>query len=80
MKYQVDVTAFDEDYAAQCPARPACWSQGETPEEAIDSNRAAVGEYLDYLDGKATRGKGEILSEGERAGFRVALREIETPA
>lgn len=45
-KYPVVLIRSDEGYAVGCPALPGCWSQGATEKEALDSIRAAIGEYL----------------------------------
>ena len=79
MKYEVVLIESDEGFAVHCPALPACWSQGATPEEAIENIRAAISEYLDYVSDRATLRKEQILDEGQRSGFQVELREIQVP-
>ncbi len=49
MRYEVVLIKSDEGYAAHCPALPACWSQGDTRDEALSNIRDAIAEYLDYL-------------------------------
>ncbi len=80
MNYEVVLIESDEGYAVHCPALPACWSQGATPDEAIENIRAAISEYLDYISDKVTLRKEKILNDGQRAGFQVQLHEIQVSA
>lgn len=46
MKYTIVLRQSEEGYSVSCPALPGCWSQGATEEEAINSIRDAIQEYL----------------------------------
>jgi len=50
MKYRVFIDQ-DEDgkFAAQCPALPGCWSQGDTRDEAVRNIADAIAGYLASL-------------------------------
>lgn len=42
-------TEIDE-YAALVPALPGCWSQGKTPQEALENVREAIVGFLETLE------------------------------
>ena len=46
MKYKVALLKTEEGYSVSCPGLPGCWSQGKTEEEALESIRDAIREYL----------------------------------
>jgi predicted RNase H-like HicB family nuclease len=46
MKYKVILIESEEGFSVSCPGLPGCWSQGETEEEALDSIKDAIQEYL----------------------------------
>jgi predicted RNase H-like HicB family nuclease len=46
MKYKVALQRSDEGISVSVPGLPGCWSQGATEEEALDSIRDAIREYL----------------------------------
>lgn len=46
MKYRVELFPSKEGFAVSVPGLPGCWSQGETEEEAMESIRDAIREYL----------------------------------
>lgn len=50
MKYRVALRKSEEGYAVWCPSLPGCWSQGRTPEEALENIRSAIREYLEAAD------------------------------
>ncbi|MFC1814686.1 type II toxin-antitoxin system HicB family antitoxin [Thermodesulfobacteriota bacterium] len=41
-------------YAAEVPALPGCFSQGETYEEAIDNIKEAIEGWLEVMESKHT--------------------------
>lgn len=59
MKYTVALEKSEEGFSVSCPGLPGCWSQGETEEEAIDSIKQAIMEYVsaikETLDGESIR-------------------------
>lgn len=76
MRYDVVLIKSAEGYAVHCPALPPCWSQGETREAALENIRAAIAEYLDYLEEKATARKAELVAEGRREGCLVEEGQV----
>lgn len=46
MFYKVVVQKSDEGYSVSCPVLPGCWSQGATENEALESIKIAIDEYL----------------------------------
>lgn len=46
MEYPVALVQTEEGFSASCPGLPGCWSQGATEEEALESIRVAIQEYL----------------------------------
>jgi predicted RNase H-like HicB family nuclease len=50
MNYKVLIHESEEGYSVSCPGLPGCWSQGETEEEALESIRLAIEEYLSAVD------------------------------
>lgn len=46
MKYKVVLQRSEEGVAASVPGLPGCWSQGATDQEALESIKTAVEEYL----------------------------------
>lgn len=50
MKYKVVLRESEEGFSVCCPGLPGCWSQGETEEEALESIRVAIQEYLEARD------------------------------
>ena len=80
MRYEVVLMKWAEGYAVHCPALPACWSQGRTPDEALANIRDAISVYLDYVSEKAAARKERLVQEGEREGCQVELREVQVAA
>ena len=62
MKYKLKLEHTEEGYSVSVPGLPGCWSQGDTEEEAMESIREAIAEYLSVRD--------ELLSGGQ-------VREVE---
>ena len=57
MKYKIALEHSEEGFSVFVPGLPGCWSQGQTEEEAVESIREAIREYLsvrDELLGNAT--------------------------
>ena len=77
MRYDVVLIRSAEGYAVHCPALPPCWSQGETREEALDNIRAAIAEYLDYLEETAALRKAELMAEGRREGCLIEESQVQ---
>jgi len=46
MIYRVALHESEEGFAVSCPGLPGCWSQGQTKQEALESIRQAIGEYM----------------------------------
>ena len=46
MQYRIRLVQSDEGWAVSCPSLPGCHSQGDTREEAVESIRAAIQEWL----------------------------------
>jgi len=55
MRYKVVLERSDEGISAHVPGLPGCWSQGDTEQEALESIRCAIEEYLAVVD-EQTRG------------------------
>lgn len=64
VKYKVVLRQSDEGYSVSCPGLPGCWSQGKTENDALESIRMAIEEYLQAIDASLTGGE---------------VREIEVP-
>ncbi len=47
MKFKVLLFPSDEGVAVSVPSLPGCWSQGGTPEEALENIAVAIHEYLE---------------------------------
>jgi len=47
VKYPVALVRTEEGYSVSCPGLPGCWSQAATEEEALESIREALREYLE---------------------------------
>lgn len=47
MTYRVILLPSEEGFAVSCPGLPGCWSQGATEQEALESIRDAIREYLE---------------------------------
>lgn len=47
MKYRITLVHSEEGWAVWCDDLPGCCSQGDTREEAVESIRSAIREYLD---------------------------------
>ena len=77
MRYDVVLIKSAEGYAVHCPALPPCWSQGETREEALANIRAAIVEYLDYLEERAAQRKAELMDEGRREGCLIEESQVQ---
>jgi predicted RNase H-like HicB family nuclease len=65
MKYRVSLRKTDEGYSVSCPGLPGCWSQGATEEEALESIRSAIEEYLKARD--------QILQDADVRQVEVTL-------
>jgi predicted RNase H-like HicB family nuclease len=50
MKYKVVVRDLEEGCSVSVPGLPGCWSQGSTEEEALESIRDAIREYLEAVN------------------------------
>ena len=46
MKYKIAVRRSEEGFSVSVPGLPGCWSQGATEQEALESIRDAIREYL----------------------------------
>ena len=79
MRYQIVLIKSEEGYAAHCPALPACWSQGETQEEALSNITHAISEYLEYISDEASARQERLVSEGNQEGCQVELCEVQVP-
>jgi predicted RNase H-like HicB family nuclease len=62
IKYRVALRRSEEGYSVSVPGLPGCWSQGATEEEALNTIKQAISEYLEVVD--------EILAGAE-------VREVE---
>ena len=49
MTYRVVLQQSEEGYSVFCPGLPGCWSQGATEQEALESIRSAIEEYLEAV-------------------------------
>jgi predicted RNase H-like HicB family nuclease len=50
MRYKVVLQRSDEGFSVHCPGLPGCWAQGATEEEALETVREAIQEYLATVD------------------------------
>jgi predicted RNase H-like HicB family nuclease len=50
MKYRIALRKSEEGYCALVPGMPGCWSQGSTEEEALESIREAIRQYLSVVN------------------------------
>jgi predicted RNase H-like HicB family nuclease len=46
MRYSVAIRRTEEGFSVSCPGLTGCWSQGKTEDEALESIRSAIQEYL----------------------------------
>lgn len=64
MKYRIALHKSEEGYSVSVPGLPGCWSQGTTEQEAVESIREAIREYLSVVDDQL---RGEEVREIEVA-------------
>ncbi len=64
MKYRIALHKSEEGYSVSVPGLPGCWSQGTTEQEAVESIREAIREYLSVVDDQL---RGEEIREIEVA-------------
>jgi predicted RNase H-like HicB family nuclease len=50
MTYRVALLESEEGFSVSVPGLPGCLSQGRTREEALESIRSAIQEYLEVRD------------------------------
>ena len=62
MKYRIALHKSEEGYSVSVPGLPGCWSQGATEQEAVESIREAIREYLSVVDDQL---RGEEIREIE---------------
>ena len=55
--YAVSLVKSDEGFSVWVPGLPGCASQGESEEEALDSIRDAISEYLVVAEELAAQGE-----------------------
>ena len=65
MKYRIALHKSEEGFSVSVPGLPGCWSQGATEQEAVESIREAIREYLSVVDDQL---RGEEIREIEVAG------------
>ncbi len=65
MKYRIALHKSEEGYSVSVPGLPGCWSQGATEQEAVESIREAIREYLSVVDDQL---RGEEIREIEVTG------------
>jgi predicted RNase H-like HicB family nuclease len=58
MIYKVVLRQSEEGFSVSVPGLPGCWSQGTTEQEALESVRDAIQEYL-FVVAEQVRG-GEV--------------------
>lgn len=64
MKYRIALHKSEEGFSVSVPGLPGCWSQGTTEQEALESIREAIREYLSVVDDQL---RGEEIREIEVA-------------
>lgn len=64
MKYRIALHKSEEGFSVSVPGLPGCWSQGSTEQEAVESIREAIREYLSVVDDQL---RGEEIREVEVA-------------
>lgn len=64
MKYRIAMHKSEEGYSVSLPGLPGCWSQGSTEQEAMESIKGAIREYLTVVNEQL---RGEDVREGEVA-------------
>lgn len=64
MKYRIALHKSEEGFSVSVPGLPGCWSQGATEQEAVESVREAIREYLSVVDDQL---RGEEIREIEIA-------------
>ena len=52
MKYRIALHKSEEGFSVSVPGLPGCWSQGATEQEALESIRDAIREYLSVVNEK----------------------------
>lgn len=62
MKYRIAIRKSEEGYSVSVPGLPGCWSQGATEQEAVESIRDAIREYLSVVEDQL---RGENVREIE---------------
>ena len=65
VRYPVSLKKTEEGYSVWCPGLPGCWSQGATEQEALDSIRDAILEYLTVAR--------ELAADGEPREVALSL-------
>ncbi len=53
MRYRVVLHRSEEGVAASVPGLPACWSQGDTEEEALANIKQAIEDYLAVVEDRS---------------------------
>ena len=64
MKYRIALHKSEEGYSVSVPGLPGCWSQGATEQDAVESIRDAIREYLSVVEDQL---RGEDIREIEVA-------------
>jgi predicted RNase H-like HicB family nuclease len=78
MRYHIEIYQSEEGFAVCAPSLPGCWSQGATPEEAIENISVAIREYLDDEPPRGESTVSLLLPTGGPAlSEAVEIREIE---
>ena len=62
MKYRIALHKSEEGYSVSVPGLPGCWSQGATEQEALESIKEAIREYLSVVNEQL---RGEDVREVE---------------
>lgn len=55
MKYRIALHKSEEGYSVSVPGLPGCWSQGATEQEALESIKEAIREYLSVVNEPSRR-------------------------
>ncbi len=59
--YRVVLRQSEEGFSVSCPGLPGCWSQGASEEEALESIRVAIQEYVAAAEELARDGDGRMV-------------------
>lgn len=76
MNYEVILIKSDEGYAVTCPALPACWSQGDTRDDALTNIADAIALYLECSLELTKERRDSLIVEATEEDCQVELCDV----